>query len=302
MRLNTKTLPFALPPLTPGGEIPIWDGHYFHIGQTSVEVLEYSTDNKGWTDALTNFHEDTAGENHFIDRASREYTIQQIKKNISTMTQPVILEIGCSSGFMLNSIKNTFPHAMLIGADVVKEPLEKLARKTQNVCFLRFDLLNCPLPENSIDVIVMLNVLEHIKNDLGALKQVERILKPGGILLIEVPAGENLFDIYDKALMHFRRYSISSLRRQVQKTNLKITTQSHLGFFLYPGFWITKMRNKRFLALPEEEQHALVEKNIRNTKNNILFKKLTAFELFLGKYLCYPFGIRCLMTAIKPKS
>jgi SAM-dependent methyltransferase len=62
---------------------------------------------------------------------------------------------------------------------------------------LHFDLRHCPLPDGSFDGVILLNVLEHIKEDAAALRQIARILKPGGIAAIEVPAGRGLYDIYD---------------------------------------------------------------------------------------------------------
>ena len=66
----------------------------------------------------------------------------------------------------------------------------------------------------------MLNVLEHIEDDNEALMQAKRILKPGGILVLEIPAGPHLYDIYDKFLRHFRRYNLSGLTNQLQGIGL----------------------------------------------------------------------------------
>ena len=49
-------------------------------------------------------------------------------------------------------------------------------------------------------------MLEHVEDDQAAIRQVYRILQPGGVAVIEVPAGPDLYDIYDRQLMHHRRY------------------------------------------------------------------------------------------------
>jgi ubiquinone/menaquinone biosynthesis C-methylase UbiE len=207
---------FELPALSSESSSPIWTGQNFKIGDQSTKLLEYSSDLNGWSDGLTSFHEDTAGDNHFIDRASREHALQQIQKYASG-DSPTILEIGCSSGFLIKDIYQRFPKANIIGADVVRDALLKLADEMPHVPFLRFDLVNCPLPDNSIDIVIMLNVLEHIEHDEAAIKQVYRILKPGGVLILEVPAGPQLYDAYDKVLMHYRRYSSQMLNALVLK-------------------------------------------------------------------------------------
>lgn len=224
-------LPFTLPPITDGGDIPLWAGDGFQVGEDFIKVLHYGVNKLGWNDDLTFFHEQSAGEQHFIDRASRDHAIYQLKKHIK-QNNPTILEVGCSSGFMLKRIRKTFPGALLIGSDVVHEPLIKIASTIPHIPLLRFDMVNCPLPDNSIDTIVMLNILEHIENDAAALQQTYRILKPGGFAVIEVPAGPHLYDIYDKTLMHYRRYKLSNLCELAKRQGFKIITKSHLGFFL----------------------------------------------------------------------
>ena len=164
---------------------------------------------------------------------------------------------------------------------------------------LRFDLLNCPLPDNYLDAIILSNVLEHIEDDIAALKQIKRILKPGGIAIIEVPAGPHLYDVYDKALLHFRRYLLSDLIRELQKIEFETVKKSHLGFFIYPGFWFFKQRNKRLLDGPQEKQQQVVEKNIRTTGSSKLLRGLMHIELALGKWVDFNTGIRCLVTCIK---
>lgn len=281
------------------GKIPIWKNNNFYLNDEILKVLEYSVNNAGWTDELTEFHEETAGENHFIDTASRENALKQTQQYVQDKESTVILEVGCSSGFMLKTLRDAFPKSTVIGTDVVRAPLIKLSKEISNVPLLLFDLVNCPLPDNCVDAVVMLNVLEHIENDLGALQQVMRILKPGGVVVIEVPAGPNLYDIYDKILMHYRRYTLSSLQKQTEAAGFTITKKSHLGFFMYPGFWFVKQRNKRLsnesLAIQQQE----IEKNIQSTGDNKILHTLMRFELFLGKKISYPIGIRCLMTCVK---
>jgi len=87
---------------------------------------------------------------------------------------------------------------------------------------LEFDLTQCPLKGESVDVVVLLNVLEHIEDDALALHQVYRILKPGGIAVIQVPANQRLYDVYDLLLMHHRRYSLRELRQIAQKAGFQI--------------------------------------------------------------------------------
>ena len=63
-----------------------------------------------------------------------------------------------------------------MGADVVVEPLQKLAELWPEVPFFRFDLTHCPLPDNCVDAVVILNVLEHIEDDSEFMNKVKSLI------------------------------------------------------------------------------------------------------------------------------
>jgi len=276
-------------------ERPLWTGYEFQVGDHPLRVLSYETRGSGWTDDLTFFHEKKAGADHSIDLVSREYALGQVRRFVRVPT-PFILEVGCSSGFFLRLLLERMPEAFLIGSDYVPGPLLQLSRDLPGLPLLQFDVTRCPLPSQSLDAVVLLNVLEHIKDDSAAMAQVFRILKPGGIAVIEVPAGPRLFDAYDKLLMHERRYSSSQLKKLVLGVGFEILSHSHLGFFLYPGFWWVKRRNRKYVGREEKVQREIVAKNIGSTKESHLLKTILQMEMALGRWIAYPFGIRCLLT------
>ena len=288
-------LPFNLPPPNGFKQNPIWDGINFHIGDLVFSVLEYSENFSGWSDDLTSFHEDVAGHMHPIDLASRKDALTQLDRQATT-SKTVILEVGCSSGFMLKELAEKYSDCYVIGSDVVKDPLYKLANDLPGVPILRFDLLKNPLPNNCVDTVIMLNVLEHIQNDILALKNIYNLLKPGGRLIIEVPAGPKLYDSYDKELHHFRRYSAREISDKLIQNGFIIQRTSHLGFLLYPAFYVSKTINK----LRGSAKLANVRVRIQKTRESYIFKILMGLE---SKYLSnvnLPFGIRILITAMKP--
>lgn len=292
-------LTFELPPLSAEGGVPIWVGNGFKVGNKLFKVLEYSLNSNGWNDDLAFFQEESAGDQHFIDRASRDHAIFQLKKHLADRENPTILEIGCASGFLLRRIQKEFQHANIIGSDAISVPLYKLADTLPNIPLFQFDIGCCPLPDNSIDAVVILNVLEHIENDSLAVEQIYRILKPGGVVIIEVPANPDLYGVYDQVYKHFRRYSLAGLSATVSQCGFKITNSSHLGFFFYPGFKYVKKKHQYLASAPIEIQQEFVKKNIKDTGENRLFHFLMRAELLMGRYLSYPVGIRCLLSGIK---
>jgi hypothetical protein len=135
---------------------------------------------------------------------------------------------------------------------------------------------------------------------VAAIQQVFRIIKPGGIAVIEVPAGPHLFDVYDKRLLHFRRYTLKSLIDKVESVGFNVDEGSHLGALIYPAFAMVKKRNQRYNNCPEEKQTQIVVKNISQGRTNSLMTGLMRLEEALRPYVPYPFGIRCLITCRKP--
>lgn len=289
-------LPFDLPPPAGYSTPPKWDGRNFVFGDQRTPVLEYSENFAGWSDDLTALHEEAAGDSHPIDLASRNDAVAQVRKFMPS-AQAVIMEIGCSSGFLIRDLAKEFPEAVIVGVDVVKEPLYRLANTLPGIPLIRFDLLQCPLPDQSVDVMVMLNVLEHIEDDVGALQKAFNLLKPGGSLIIEVPAGPSLYDAYDVQLHHFRRYAASELQGKLTGVGFKACRKSHLGFILFPAFAVVKLLNK---WSPSRKNKAVVREQAASTSGNGLVKLAMKFESKRLSAFQLPFGIRALMTAQRP--
>lgn len=289
-----RPFPFVLPPVRDGEPVPLWTGRGFRVGSAHVPLLEYSTNMEGWSDDLTTFHETAAGEDHAIDRESREAAIAALGKYLPPGA-PTILEVGSGSGFLLPMLKKRFEGGLVLGSDIVGQPLLELANRHPDIPILRFDLARCPLPDACVDAVVMLNVLEHIEDDLMALQQVRRILKPNGIVVVEVPAGPELYDYYDRHLRHFRRYSMTGLIEICARAGLRVVRSSHLGVLVYPAFWLVKQRNRLFPPRNANDVGKRVYEQISMSRQSSLMTLLIRAEAALRENLklSYPFGIRC---------
>ena len=176
--------------------------------------------------------------------------------------------------------------------------LHKLGHRLPDIPLLHFDLTQCPLPDQCIDVVVLLNVLEHIEDDAAAIAQVRRILRQGGSAIIEVPAGSHLYDSYDRGLLHFRRYDMIDLDAKLRAAGLTPTERSHLGFMLFPAFWLTKklsrLRGANATAPP---QRGVVNSINLSKRAGILGHGLMRLEAALRSRFYLPLGVRCLVTA-----
>jgi len=117
---------------------------------------------------------------------------KSIKKNY-------IVDIGCACGDFTYRLANTFQSSKIIGMDLINRGLEEARKRYPKQIFLKSALPNIPLANESMDVVVCMEVLYYLKEDsyLLALKDISRILKPKGYLLISTTIGENrnYFDI-----------------------------------------------------------------------------------------------------------
>jgi SAM-dependent methyltransferase len=286
-------------PTPPGaGGSPRWTGAGFRVDEHDETVLSYLRERSGWSDDLTAMHEAEAGADHPIDVASRARTISELARNLRGGHRTIV-EVGCSSGYMLKELRSAFPDALVIGADYVGAPLRHLAETQPDLPLLQIDLTRCPLPDASVDGLVALNVLEHIEDDVGAVRQIHRILKPGGVAYIELPAGPALFDVHDKVLMHHRRYTFRGAVGLFARAGFRVERPTHLGFLVWPAFVAVKLRNKRHLSASDDEQTAIVAASIRGTKASPAMRLAMGIETALARVTRFPVGIRVVLTAVK---
>lgn len=294
-----RLLQFPWPCLPTSNVVPEWNGANFRTGDTTTPVVIYASAQSHWSDDLNLIHESEAGHgDHPIDRASRGLAIRTLRRYLSE-AKGLVLDAGCSSGFLLKDLRRTMPSLELVGADYIPGPLHRLAQCLPGVPMVQFDLRESPLPSDQFDAIVCLNVLEHIDRDDLALSEVRRMLKPGGIAHLEVPACPSCYDIYDEYLMHHRRYTRGELLDKARAAGFRVLSATHLGALVFPAFYVAKRRNRLLLKLSVEAKAQKVRGMMRSTRNSLLMRTAVGAELLLGRVLTYPFGIRCVAVLQK---
>ena len=90
-----------------------------------------------------------------------------------------------------------------------------------------------------------LNVLEHIEDDLGALRNIRSMLEDGGRAVILVPAGQSIYNCLDEELGHFRRYSEEQLRQRMTDAGFEVETVLRFNRASRPGWWFNGKVLKR---------------------------------------------------------
>ncbi|MEI6713686.1 MAG: class I SAM-dependent methyltransferase [Verrucomicrobiota bacterium] len=281
------------------GETVIWDDQQFSTATRRIgPVLPLCKTDSHWDDELTLLHEAEAGQgNHPIDVASRTLALSSLSQYVPS---GFVIDVGCSSGFLLKDVTQQRPDLSVLGSDFLEPLLQRLSSRLPGVPLIQFDLTACPLPDNCVDAITCLNVLEHIKNDSAAIHEMYRILKPGGIAHIEVPASPICYDYFDEHLQHFRRYSATRLKTLVQDAGFEMMTFTHLGSFIFPLFFAVKMKNKlRGLISKSFNKEAHVKELLKASKQSRLLQLALQAELAIGENVEFPFGIRCVAVVRK---
>ena len=128
--------------------------------------------------------------------------------------------------------------------------VERFARFDQ-VIPMQFDIQKpgiLELQEMNFDTVVCLNVLEHLEDDTRALKIMNQLLRPGGRLILLVPAYQFLYGSVDRSLKHFRRYSRKTLVAKLRQTNFKIERSYYMNLLGVFGWFY----NNRLIHRQEE--------------------------------------------------
>jgi 2-polyprenyl-3-methyl-5-hydroxy-6-metoxy-1,4-benzoquinol methylase len=141
----------------------------------------------------------------------------------------------------------------VIASDIEPHYLRELTSRFSGKAQVRIASFSFPLSETDrvdlhqerIDTIVCLNVLEHIDDHVSTLKDFNRVLQPGGHLVLIVPALKALYGTLDKHLHHFRRYSTEELRAAVTEAGFVIDTMRFLNRPAVPGWWLSSRVLKR---------------------------------------------------------
>lgn len=142
-----------------------------------------------------------------------------------------ILEIGCGTGGNFDTLRR-FGSLTAVECD---EAALALARRHAGVEVLAGSLPDgIPCSAGAWDLVVMLDVLEHVGPDLAALETARSLLAEGGLLLLTVPAHAWLWSEHDEIHHHHRRYSGAELRRKVEAAGFRIDMLGYYNVFLMP--------------------------------------------------------------------
>jgi SAM-dependent methyltransferase len=171
-----------------------------------------------------------ANENHNWWFVSRRELVIDLVERLPSKGTPLILDIGCGTGATAAALTR---FGRVVGLDF--SPLALRACSQRGLAeLLRSGAESIPLASECADLIVATDILEHIENDVAALREFHRVLKPGGHAVITVPAYQFLWSEHDVALMHKRRYVSWQLAERCRRAGFRQVRLGHALCLLFP--------------------------------------------------------------------
>src|SRR5271157_3860743 len=129
-----KFADFPWPRLT-DQSLPVWTGKGFRAGSEFSEILSYGESESAWSDELTAMHEAEASSSHPIDLASRALAVRSMQE-LTYRPGQLVLDIGCSSGFLIQDMQTRLPTLSAFGADYLVSVVIKAARRNPGIPFV----------------------------------------------------------------------------------------------------------------------------------------------------------------------
>jgi glycosyltransferase involved in cell wall biosynthesis len=164
-----------------------------------------------------------------------------------------VLEIGSGTG---NLTRRLIPRDAYVASDVNPLYLQTLQGLKVDRPYLEVTLTDVtrgesfPRPPGGFDTVVCLNVVEHVDDDVGSLRNIREALAPGGRALVLVPHGPDLFGTLDEVLGHRRRYTEATLRQALSAAGLQAEQVLRFNRVGWPAWWLNgRLLKKRTFGL-----------------------------------------------------
>ena len=205
-----------------------------------------------------------------------------------------ILDIGCGTGGILKLMKK---YGAVCGIDFSPAALE-FSKQSGCGCLVCSDVgRHIPFKDNTFTAVTCLDVMEHLDNEGTLLEETFRVCKPGGHIVITVPAFNALWSAHDEALHHKRRYTRRQMLRRIDRLNCSVIKVSYFNTLLFIPILVTR-KLKGFLDRdkPPRSDFFMKLPGWINTALRVLY---TAEIVCLSR-LNFPFGVSLLVILQKP--
>ncbi len=216
--------------------------------------------------------------------------IERIRPPAPTDT---LLDCGAGTGIFADEMSAA---CRVIVLDDHEEALRILRRKFRPEQIIGLTDGAIPLPDSSVEYVTALDVLEHIGPDALAVRGFHRVLKPGGLAVVTVPASMALWSDWDVGLHHFRRYDRPGLRALFPSPDWEIVAVNYTNVLVYPAVWaVRRLRGAKPKA--EIKSGARTEDKMPPAWLNSILR--TVFVRMALWKIPLPFGVSLVLVARK---
>ena len=216
-----------------------------------------------------------------------------VKQFLPSGKQLKILDIGCGTGKLMEVLQD---YGEIYGIDASQQAINFCRQRHLEHVYRNKFPDSKHLGSKRFNVIICLDVIEHIFNDTKAMATINQLLSSGGRLILTVPAYSWLFSYWDQASGHYRRFSLAQITQLIEACGLKLVKTSYLYSFLMP-IAIPFRLIKHHLFLNQVPPSDLVK--LPWLINKLLFGLATLEQLLLS-YIHLPFGLSIVCIAEKP--
>lgn len=183
----------------------------------------------------------------FVGR--REVLLAELTRRLESRSGLRLLDFGCGTGTMaLHLARFGEVHALDRDPQAVSYCRARGVPRVEQL-----DDHRIPFGDASFDVVTTFDVLEHIDDDLFAMSELRRVLKPGGTLLCAVPAFPFLWGAQDEISHHFRRYVRPQLSTRLEDAGLEVLRASYFNSLLFPPIAAIRLLRRALPARRDEE-------------------------------------------------
>ena len=173
-----------------------------------------------------------SGQNRIVEQRLGPILEQAVREAAPRMFR--ILDVGCGPG---NTLIRLSRWGRAYGMDYSLDALRFARNKGMHHLFSA-DSTVLPMKSESLDCVVALDVLEHVAGDETALREIARVLRPGGVFLFTVPAFMSLWRYHDEMYGHYRRYAKSEFTDKVRRAGLTIIACHFFKCAFFLPLWV----------------------------------------------------------------
>jgi SAM-dependent methyltransferase len=226
---------------------------------------------------------------------------QILRQALARKSNPRILDIGCGTGETMTFLEQWLVDPFVYGVDNSQQATAYArARGHDNV--LQGDAFALPFEDGFFDNVLLLDVMEHIENDMALLVEVSRVTHSGGKIIITVPALEFLWSNHDLGQGHFRRYTRGKLIELAKMAGLKIQKLSYFNFFFSLPIVTIRLLSKTKVLGRLGNYDNPINYSVANIKIfNEMLKYTFLVEIKGMQYINYPWGISLCCILNKPE-